>query len=188
MFSQLRELKQLRSIWIKFDSYTLTNGDLRHLMPLKRLELLELCDLEGINGLDASSVDANVFASVLGALPALGYLNLDAVNQLGDAFLVTVGRNCQELNSLTITGQFALEALVFEPPVLFPRLNILELGTIMPTIAVKYASHGPWARRRAANLVIHAPELQFFNADQDGAGGLGDYVEEAWHRLKSEGR
>jgi hypothetical protein len=125
--------------------------------------------------------------AVLGALPSLRSLKFDALNQLGDAFLVAAGRNCQGLNSSTITGQFALEALVFEPPVLFPRLDALELGSIMPTVAMTYESYGLWARRRAANLLIHALELKYFYPDQDGAGGLGGFVEEVWQSLKSEG-
>lgn len=126
VFPCLRGLKNLSSIWLKFTHYSLSDNDLTYLVPLTRLKYLELTNTHNGELLDATLLDPNLFATVLGSLPALVSLNLNAINTLGDHFLLALGRQCRNLQHLTLTGQFTLEpyslafclySLVLLPPV-----------------------------------------------------------------------
>jgi hypothetical protein len=186
VFRHIRHLKHLWSVWLKFDPYVLTDNDLSHLPSLESLEMLELSGVEWRDGLDARFINADVFATVLGSLPAFKSIILHAPNNLGDPFLLALGRSCRKLEKLTISGQFALEALIFEQAVLFPSLETLGLGGITPTVALGHGSFGRWAGRRATDLLLRAPKLKWFDGSNDSHDGLGKIVEAVWKELKSD--
>jgi hypothetical protein len=186
IFRHIRHFKQLWSIWLKFDSYVLQDNDLSHLAPLTSLEMLELSGVEWKDGLDARFINADVFATVLGSMPALKSIILHAPNSLGNPFLLAVGRSCRSIKTLNISGQFAFEALIFEQPVLFPCLESLRLGDITPTVGLAHGSHERWAERRAGDLAMHAPKLIRFSGSGVDHTGPGALVEKAWKVLESQ--
>jgi hypothetical protein len=105
IFSYFSGLKNLRSIWVKFVSYSLTADDLTYLIPLKKLVFIEFgdCDQHG-QPLQASFIRGDLLAAVLGSLPLLDTFTLHAINTLGDPFLLALGRQYRKLQDLTLMG------------------------------------------------------------------------------------
>jgi hypothetical protein len=188
IFPYLSGLKNLRSIWIKFMSYSLTDDDLTYLIPLKKLQFTEFgdCNLQG-RPLQASFIRGDLLAAVLGSLPLLDTFTLHATNTLGDPFLLALGRQCRNLQDLTLMGQYTLEPLADEIPLLFPCLTSLQLGSLSPSAPIRQYGgfREDWADQRAQDVIRHAPNLLGFSGSEDG--GYGNMVDDAWKRLKSEG-
>jgi hypothetical protein len=188
IFPYLSGIKNLRSIWVKFMSYSLTDDDLTYLIPLKKLQFIEFgdCDLQG-QPLQASFIRGDLLAAVLGALPLLDTFTLHAINTLGDPFLLALGRQCRNLQDLTLMGQYTLEPLAEEMTLLFPRLTSLQLGSLSPSAPIRQFGgfREDWADQRAQDVIRHAPNLLWFETHE--GRGYGDMVKEAWKRLKSEG-
>ncbi|KAH0283288.1 hypothetical protein M436DRAFT_85976 [Aureobasidium namibiae CBS 147.97] len=189
VFPYLRGLKNLWSIWLKFTHYTLSDNDLAYLVLLKRLKYLELTSTHDGERLDATLLNADPFATVLGSLPALVSRNLNATNNLGDPFLLALGRQCRILRDLTLTGTFTLEPLATEPTVLFPCLLSLRLGSLSPSVPIRQLSFFRefWADQRAQDVLRHAPLVSWFDCCQDDDDVYGKLAEEAWKKLKSDG-
>ena len=189
VFPCLRGLKNLSSIWLKFTHYSLSDNDLTYLVPLKRLKYLELTNTHNDKLLDATLLDPNLFATVLGSLPALVSLNLNATNTLSDPCLLALGRQSRNLQHLTLTGQFTLEPLATEPSILFPCLLSLQLGSLTPSVPIRQwgGFREFWADQRAQDVLRHAPLVSWFDCCRDDTNGFGVLVEEAWKKLKSDG-
>ena len=117
-----------------FATVSLSDNDFTYLVPLKQLKYLELTSTNDGELLDATLLDADLFAAVLSSLPALISLNLNATNILSDPFLLALGRQCRSLRDLTLTGTFTLEPLATEPSVLFPCLSSLQFGSLTPSV------------------------------------------------------
>jgi hypothetical protein len=188
IFPYLSGLKNLRSIWVEFMSYSLTDDDLTYLIPLEKLQFIEFgdCDLQG-QPLQASFIRGDLLAAVLGSLPLLDTFTLHAINTLGDPFLLALGRQCRNLQDLTLMGQYTLEPLADEISLLFPRLTSLQLGSLAPSAPIRQYSgfREDWADQRAQDVIRHAPNLLWFETHE--GRGYGDMVNGAWKRLKSEG-
>jgi hypothetical protein len=190
IFASLRGLNNLRHLFIKFLCYSLTEGDLTHLGSLKKLETIEFTDTDDVGDLlEATSISPALLAAVLGSLPDLQSFTLHAINNLGDPFLIALGRACRKLDELTLTGQFTLQNLENESAVLFPCLTLLQLGSLTPSTPIS-----PWGgfRRywtdiRAQDIIRHAPNLLYFDGGAEGSNEYGDMVEEAWKILKRDG-
>jgi hypothetical protein len=187
IFPYLSGLKNLRSIWIKFVSYSLTDDDLTYLITLKKLQFIEFgdCNLQG-RPLQASFIRGDLLAAVLGSLPLLYTFILHAINTLGDPFLLALGRQCRNLQDLTLMGQYTLEPLADEIPLVFPRLTSLQLGSLSPSAPIRQYGgfREDWADQRAQDVIRHAPNLLWFETHE--GRGYGDMVDDAWKRLKSE--
>lgn len=189
VFPSLRELQNLKFMWLKFMHYSLSDSDMTYLVPLKRLGSLELDSHNDGEDLDATLLDTDLFAAVLGSLPSFTSLKLIATNDLSDPFLIALGRQCRILQDLTITGNFTLEPLATESSVLFPHLLSLELGALAPSTNIRQwgGFREFWADQRAQDVLRHAPQLVGFYCCQDGRNEFGGLVEEAWKRLKRDG-
>ena len=97
VFPCLRSLKNLWSIYLKFTHYSLSDNDLTYLVPLEKLKYLKLTSTNDGELLDGTLLDADLFATVLGSLPALVSLNIHATNNLSDSSLLALGRRCRTL-------------------------------------------------------------------------------------------
>jgi hypothetical protein len=140
-------------------------------MPLKRLHFLRLRGGQVENPLDATLVSRGLFASVLGSLPALCILKLDVVNNLGDPFVLALGRACRSLVILSLGGCFSLEPLTIEHVVPFPQLISLELGILRPSNPLHLHEWGNikqcWVDQVAEEVAVHAPGLKMFHRHRD---------------------
>lgn len=188
-FPCLRGLKNLWSIWLKFTHYSLSDNDLTYLVPLKKLKYLELTSTNDGELLDATLLNADLFATVLGSLPTLVSLNLNATNNPSDPFLLALGRQCRNLQDLTLTGTFTLEPLATEPSVLFPCLLSLQLGSLTSSVPIRQwgGFREFWADQRAQDVLRHAPLVSWFDCCRDGDNVYGKLAEEAWGKLKRDG-
>lgn len=188
IFPFLRTLTTLQSVYLKLHDYVLTDHDLTYLAPLKQLESLELAIRDGARYFDTSMVRPQFFADILGSLPVLDSFALHSSHTHGDAFLIALGRNCYALKYLTLAGPFVLESLSREQGVLFPSLVVLELGRVDSTVPL--SSWGgyreAWAGGIARSLLRHAPQLRKVWLREDGDGGLGGLVKEAWEEMIEE--
>ncbi|KAG9606160.1 hypothetical protein KCU77_g266, partial [Aureobasidium melanogenum] len=165
IFPHLRTLTNLKSLYIKFHNKILRDEDLSHLAPLKQLESLELSEHDDEKAFfNTAMVRPDLFAAVLGSLPVLDSFTLHASHVFGDQFLIALGR------------------------VLFPCLEVLELGRVDSTVPMR--SWGgfkeAWAGGIAHALLRHAPTLQSIWLHEDGDGGLGELVKETWEEMIEE--
>jgi hypothetical protein len=190
IFASLGKLTKLRSLSLQFSAYTLNDDDVFHLALLGQLHVLELHGSIELQTLDATAVSANLFVAVLRSLPLLRTLKLDALHNLGDPFLVGLGRACRSLRILSLSGLFTLEPCSIEPNVLFPVLIILELGNLSPSNPLHLHEWGDikqcWADTVAEEIADHAPRLLSFDGCEGDLNEVTIMVQEAWSRLKNE--
>ncbi|KAH0253710.1 hypothetical protein KCU91_g18353, partial [Aureobasidium melanogenum] len=128
------------------------------------------------------------FAAVLGSLPVLDSFTLHASHAFGDGFLIALGRACHALRYLTLPGPFTLEPLVPELGVLFPCLEVLELGRVDSSVPMhsRDGFREAWAGGISRALIRHAPILQHLWLNEDGDGGMGDSVKDTWEEMIQE--
>ncbi|KAG9604690.1 hypothetical protein KCU77_g171, partial [Aureobasidium melanogenum] len=189
IFPHLRFLTNLKSLSIKFHNKILRDEDLAHLTPLKQLEYLELSEHDDERAFfNTSMVRPDLFAAVLGSLPVLDSFTLHASHAFGDGFLIALGRACHALRYLTLPGPFTLEPLVPELGVLFPCLEVLELGRVDSSVPMhsRDGFREAWAGGISRALIRHAPILQHLWLNEDGDGGTGDSVKDTWEEMIQE--
>ncbi|KAG9857939.1 hypothetical protein KCU98_g487, partial [Aureobasidium melanogenum] len=189
IFPYLRTLTTLESLYLKFHNRILRDEDLNHLAPLKQLESLELSEHDDERTFfNTSMVRPDLFAAVLGSLPALDSFAIHASHAFGDQFLLALGHSCHALRYLTLDGPFTLEPLSAELGVLFPCLQVLELGRVDSTVPMRSwgGFREAWAGGIARALLRHAPTLQSIWLHEDGDGGLGELVKETWEEMVEE--
>ncbi|KAK5999343.1 hypothetical protein QM012_005561 [Aureobasidium pullulans] len=185
IFPFLHTLTTLKSLYLKFHNHILKECDSTHLVPLKRLKMLELADYDEGEFFDTTLVRGEFLAAMLGSLPFLESFTLHASSTFGDAFLIALGRNCLVLRTLTLDGRFTLEPLSRERCVLFPALEVLELGHVDSSMPLREwgGYREAWAGGVGRSLVRHAPKLQQLWLQENGGGGLGELVRETWEEM-----
>lgn len=161
-----------------------------YLKSLQQLESLQLYDRQQRPLFNFDVVGSSTLADVLGSLPQFRALNIDAHNNLGDQFILDLGRACRGLLSLSLTGTYTLEHLSFETNCLFPVLEILDLGRVTPRDPNwrddPAFSQQEWADRVAGDLFRHSPKLRHIKFCLDGMDELARMAANSWWFLKDK--